>query len=154
MEIEGKYLLRRLPDLSGAEFVRIEQHYVCLSEEEEVRLRKKGDKFFITVKGNGTLERDEWESEISQSVYETLLSAARGRSVLKDRYMIALPDGNMAELDIYRGKLEGPDHLTVEVEFRGKEEADVFKKPWWFGEDITNDARYKNRNLATRGWPY
>ncbi|MDD2274596.1 MAG: CYTH domain-containing protein [Candidatus Pacebacteria bacterium] len=152
IEIEKKYLVRSIPDLSVVQFVQIEQSYLCISDEREVRLRKQCDKCFITVKSGGILERGEWESEISKESYESLFPSSIG-SVIKDRYRINLPGGGIAELDIYRGNLEGPDHLTVEVEFSCKEEAIVFEKPNWFGKDITDDARYKNKNLAMNGWP-
>lgn len=50
-EIEGKFLVRTgsVPDLSGIEGKDIKQHYLSLSKEEEVRIRNKGNKFFITV---------------------------------------------------------------------------------------------------------
>lgn len=152
IEIEKKYLVRSIPDLSVAQFVQIEQSYLCISDEREVRLRKQCDKYFITVKSGGMLERGEWESEISKESYESLFPSSIG-SVIKDRYRINLPGGGIAELDVYRGNLEDPDYLTVEVEFSCKEEAIVFEKPNWFGKDITDDARYKNKNLAMNGWP-
>lgn len=152
-EIEMKFRVKECPSLIGIKPIRIEQHYVCLGDKEEARIRKKGDKYFITVKGDGTLERDEWETEISKDSYETLIPAARGRTVIKDRYEVELPGGKIAELDIYRGNLEGSDHITIEVEFANTEEAKAFRKPDWFGEDITADKRFKNKNLATKGWP-
>ena len=36
----------------------------------------------------------------------------------------------------------------MEVEFPNKEVAVLFEVPSWFGEDITDDLRYKNDNLA------
>ncbi|MFA5013287.1 MAG: adenylate cyclase [Candidatus Paceibacterota bacterium] len=152
-EIEKKYLIERvnLPDLSGMKRTRIEQHYIYLGEKGEVRIRKKNDKYFITIKGNGTLKRNEWESEITKELYDFFLLAAKGRTLVKDRYEIKLLDGNTAELDIYHEKLEG--HLVIEVEFESVKEASVFEEPDWFGKDITDDARYKNKNLALKGWP-
>jgi len=152
MEIEKKYLIGNLLYVAGVSCSRIEQHYICLSKDREVRIRKKGGEHFLTIKGDGALIRNEWEQKISQEAYKYLLPASIG-SVIKDRYEINLPNNKVAEVDIYRGDLEGPNHITVEVEFGSKEEADVFEVPDWFGKDITNDARYKNKNLATKGWP-
>ena len=58
----------------------------------------------------------------------------------------------MAELDVYHGELTGL--VTVEVEFSSLEEAESFSPPAWFGEDITEDKRYKNKNLARNGRPF
>lgn len=152
MEIEKKYLLRNMNILECKNYTRVEQHYVCLSQYREVRVRSKGLKYFLTIKGGGLLERNEWESEISQETYEALIPASIG-SVIKDRYEILLPSGEVAELDIYRGNLEAPGHVTVEVEFDNAEQAENFQEPDWFGKEVTDDARYKNKNLAINGWP-
>lgn len=124
-----------------------------VKRSEEVRIRKKGEKHTLTIKGDGTLERDEWETEISSEIYQLLVPASEGRRIVKDRYEITLPNGEKAELDIYRKNLEGSDHMTVEVEFQSKEELSAFVEPGWFGEDITEDKRFKNKNLASQGWP-
>lgn len=154
-EIELKFLVipANLPDLTGLKMMPIRQDYICIGEKEETRIRKKGSRYFITVKGDGTLVRNEWESEISKEVYEALLPAAQGRTVEKDRYEIELPGGKIAELDIYRGKLEG--HMTVEVEFESIEEAKAFldSKISWVGDNVTDDKRLKNKALAVKGWP-
>lgn len=154
-EIELKFLVipANLPDLATVKCTRIEQHYVCLGEKEETRLRKKGDKYFITIKGDGTLVRNEWESEILKELYEALLPAAQGRTVEKDRYEIELSGGKTAELDIYRGKMEG--RMTVEVELKSIEEVKAFlsSKPSWFGGDVTERKDLKNKALAVKGWP-
>ena len=125
----------------------------AIKKSEEVRVRRKGEKHTLTIKGDGTLERDEWETEISPEIYQLLIPASEGRRIVKDRYEIKLPGGEKAEFDIYRESLEGPDHMTVEVEFKGEEELAAFLKPDWFGEDITEDKRFKNKNLAAKGWP-
>jgi CYTH domain-containing protein len=63
-EIEKKYQLHSLPPpelLRRA--VSIEQGYI-VADDGELRIRKKGDAFYLTVKGAGGLEREEWEIEI------------------------------------------------------------------------------------------
>lgn len=154
-EIERKFRVveAKIPPLADAKHSLVERHYIYLGIEDEVRIRRKGNKFFITAKGDGTLERKEWEKEISEKLYYSLVPGVLGRTVVKDRYEIELADGKIAELDIYRGALEGADHVTVEVEFGSREESEVLSKSEWFGEDITEDKRFKNKNLATKGWP-
>lgn len=49
-------------------------------------------------------------------------------------------------MDIYNDDLDGL--VTVETEFSSEEQAEAFVKPSWFGDDITEDKRYKNKNLA------
>lgn len=147
-EIERKFIIDKLllPDLSKVDAEDIEQHYLSISEIEEVRIRKRDDKYFITVKSNGTLERDEWEVEISQKIFNNLLPATKGRMIIKKRYSIKLSPECIAEIDIYDGKLKGL--ILVEVEFQSIRDATSFVPPKWFGRDVTEDARYKNRSLA------
>ena len=53
------------------------------------------------------------------------------------------------ELDIYCGDLTGL--ITAEVEFDTLEQQVNFVPPSWFGEDVTENERYKNRNLSAKG---
>ena len=64
--------------------------------------------------------------------------------VEKKRYIVDLPNGLKAEVDIYKDW----DFVTVEVEFDTPGEAELFEAPWWFGTDVTYDPEYKNINLA------
>ena len=53
------------------------------------------------------------------------------------------------EIDIFLGALYG---LKIcEVEFSTEEEAKSFVPPVWFGAEVTNDSRFKNKNLALKG---
>lgn len=144
MEIERKFLVKRLPDLSNCLFYELSQGY--LNFTPEVRIRKKLDEFILTCKSDGDQDREEVENFISEKAFNNLLLDVKGRMIDKVRYEIPLNDGLIAELDIYHGDLEGL--FTVEVEFKSDEKAEVFEIPEWFGEEITFDKRYKNKNLA------
>ena len=55
VEIERKFLVAELPSLDGVDSKKIRQGYITVpSDSVQVRLRQKGKKFFITVKGKGT----------------------------------------------------------------------------------------------------
>ena len=43
--------------------------------------------------------------------------------------------------------------MVAEVEFASKAASRAFDPPPWLGEDVTEDGRYKNRNLAVDGPP-
>ena len=143
-EIERKFLLKELPDLSKLPFDEIEQGY--LSFAPEIRIRKKEEKYFITKKSEGTKIREEIEISIDHITFEILSSLVQKNLVKKTRYKITLDNGIIAELDIYHEQLEGL--VVVETEFPSNEEAEKFVAPTWFGKDITEDKRYKNKNLA------
>ena len=144
LEIEKKYLLNDIPNLSQIPYDEIEQGY--LSFTPEIRIRKKGNKYYITKKGEGTEAREEIETEIDSITYNILSSLVNGRVIKKTRYRISLNYSLIAELDIYHEDLEGL--VTFETEFPNEIEAKNFIAPVWFGEEITEDKRFKNKNLA------
>lgn len=144
VENERKFLVKEIPVLDSCFFHMIEQGYVSFTPE--VRIRKLDDEFFITCKGDGTQKRTEVETNIDNVAYNIMSLIVQGRMIKKTRYEVPLYDGIIAELDIYHGDLEGL--YTVETEFKSDEQAESFVIPEWFGEEITEDLRYKNKNLA------
>ena len=153
MEIERKFLIKSLPEgLHEADFAEIEQCYIDLGEdgEPEKRIRKitkNGESlYFYTEKGEGDLCREEEEYEIPSYSYENLRELTVSAVIQKRRYYIPLTEKLTAELDVYGGTLEGL--ITAEVEFERLEDSESFSAPDWFGEEITYDKKYKNKNLA------
>ncbi|MEA2658813.1 MAG: hypothetical protein QOF64_1409 [Candidatus Binatota bacterium] len=43
--------------------------------------------------------------------------------------------------------------VLAEIEFPSREKSEEFKPPDWFGEEVTEDIRYKNQNLAPKDVP-
>jgi adenylate cyclase len=151
VEVERKWLLRELPDLSAHRGEGVTQGYIALSADgTEVRLREADDKFFLTVKSKGGLVRDEVEVELSQDQFETLWQATAGRRLEKTRYRLPWAGKNV-EVDVYRGALTGL--IVAEVEFSSAEESARFTPPPWFGSEVTENEHYKNVNLALHGRP-
>ncbi|WP_298848661.1 CYTH domain-containing protein [uncultured Ruegeria sp.] len=151
-EIERKFLVATVPDLSGAEKAVIRQGYLTApGDTTELRLRQKNDVFFLTLKGRGGLVRVERETEITADQFETFWPETEGRRVEKERYTGQLPDGLVFELDVFSGDLV-PLRL-VEVEFTSEAQAKGYVPPDWFGADVTEDKRYKNKTLAINGVP-
>ncbi len=151
-EIERKFLVAEVPDLSGAKKAVVRQGYLTAPEDStELRLRQKNDSHFLTLKGGGGLVRVEREAEISSEQFETFWPETKGRRVEKARYTGMLPDGHVYELDIFEGDLA--PLCLVEVEFASEAQALDYTPPSWFGADVTEDKRYKNKNLAISGRP-
>jgi adenylate cyclase len=150
-EIERKFRLRAMPGKSLGPGTHISQGYLFI-EGGELRVRKKGDRFFITVKGEGTLSRNEWETPIPAWVFETIWPNTDGRRVEKIRYSVPF-SGLTLEFDEYFGKLQGL--ITLEVEFLDIETASRFSPPEWavVTADVTADSTYKNKSLALFGLP-
>jgi adenylate cyclase len=116
-----------------------------------VRVRRRGDQAYLTVKAGGGRVRVEEEIEIDGDRFERLWPLTEGRRIEKTRYEIDAGDGLVIELDVYTGALDGL--VTAEVEFDSEEAADAFEPPDWLGEDVTEDLRYKNQRLAREGPP-
>lgn len=151
-EIERKFLVATLPDLSAAQKSTVRQGYLTAPEDStELRLRQKGGSFFLTLKGSGGLVRVERETEISEAQFETFWPETEDRRVEKERFTGTLPDGRMFELDVFSGPLA--PLCLVEVEFSSEAEARGYVPPDWFGADVTDDKRYKNKMMAINGKP-
>lgn len=148
MEIERKYLVRRLPDdLSKYETKKIAQGYLCT--DPVVRIRRSNDNYYMTYKGDGLMVREEYNLPLTREAYEHLLPKIDGLLIAKTRYLIPLTDRLTAELDVFEGVLSA---LTlVEVEFDSVEEANAFVPPEWFGEDVTESGKYHNSYLSQHG---
>ena len=82
-EIEKKFLLRNLPSGIG-EKTKILQGYLSVGDPE-VRVRSKGDKFFLTRKGGEGFVREEEEYEISRQVFDILWSLTENARIEKTR---------------------------------------------------------------------
>lgn len=151
-EIERKFLVKkRPPNLDTYPHKEILQGYLAIAESgTEVRLRQKGCRFYQTVKIGAGLKRQEVEVAVTFEQFERLWPLTAGKRVEKVRYEIAHGSFTI-ELDVYRGALAGL--LVAEVEFVSEAESQAFSPPKWFGEEVTEDKRYKNKNLAVHGMP-
>ena len=146
MEIERKFLVKEMPCLDGCEKSEIVQGYISLTPE--TRVRKRDNKYYLTIKGEGDVVREETEKEVSEKEGRALFSRVESKLIEKTRYLVNI--GNYtAELDIYKSHLKGL--VVVEVEFETEEEALAFTPPDFLGREVTCDKRYKNKNLATTG---
>lgn len=106
----------------------------------EARLRDKAGKLSFTLKGDGTIERDELEVPIAQDVFDSHWPITEGRRVEKIRLEKPYGDHTL-EIDVYRDR----DLIVAEVELNSQEEARTF---YPLGQDVTEEKRYKNKSLA------
>jgi adenylate cyclase len=125
---------------------RIKQGYLSSIPERTVRIRLKGDIAYITIKGvsNETgMSRFEWEKEIPLDEAEKLLLLCETGVIDKTRFEVKVGN-HIYEVDEFYGENEGL--LLAEVEIQS--ESEVFDKPNWLGQEVTNDNRYYNSNLS------
>ena len=151
-EIERVFKVRQVPkNIEQYPSENIVQGYLAIDVTgAEVRLRKIGDRYFETFKGSGRLQRRELEIALSQDQFNTLWLATEGRRIEKIRYQID-DAGQKIELNVFRGNLEGL--VLAEVEFPSREKSEEFEPPDWFGDEVTEDIRFRTQNLAQKGAP-
>lgn len=146
VEIERKFLVdpSRLPQLSGG--IAIKQGYLPSSNNTVTRVRLKGEKAFLTIKGENNasgLSRLEFEYPIPVADAEQLIRELCQQPVIeKTRYEIPLGQ-HTCELDIFSGDNRGL--IVAEVELASESES--FAKPDWFAEEVTGQKRYYNSSL-------
>lgn len=149
-EIERKFLVAGDYKSEAYASVRITQGYLSRVPERVVRIRIKGDKGFITIKGttNDTgLSRFEWEKEIPLADAQSLLKLAEPGVIDKTRHLIKNTDGkHIWEVDEFHGDNEGLIMAEIELE----SESDLFDKPSWLGKEVTGNKRYYNAFLSEK----
>ena len=87
---------------------RIVQGYLNSNPERTVRIRIKGDKGYLTIKGKGNesgMSRFEWEKEISTTEAESLLLLCEKGVIDKTRYEIPLGK-HTYEVDVFLVKMK------------------------------------------------
>jgi adenylate cyclase len=144
-EIERKFLVAGEYRHLATKSTRITQGYLSSVPERTVRVRIKGDKGFITIKGIGNdsgASRFEWEKEIPVTEVQELLKICEPGVIDKTRYLV-LTRNHTFEIDEFYGDNEG---LTIaEVELSSENE--TFEKPTFLGEEVTGDVKYYNSML-------
>jgi adenylate cyclase len=125
---------------------RIKQGYLSSVPERTVRVRVKGNKGFLTIKGisnESGLSRFEWEKEIPIDEAEKLLLLCETGVIDKTRFEVKTGK-HIVEIDEFYGDNKGL--IMAEIELGS--EAETFEKPIWLGEEVTNDERYYNAYLS------
>jgi len=144
-EIERKFLVTGEFRTLATKSTRITQGYLSSVPERTVRVRIKGDKGFITIKGIGSdsgASRYEWEKEIPVSEVDELLKICEPGVIDKTRFLV--PAGNHTfEVDEFYGDNEGL--IVAEVELAS--ESETFEKPVFLGQEVTGDVKYYNSML-------
>lgn len=147
MEIERKYLIKRLPEhLEQYPCRHIAQGY--LNTEPVVRIRRSDDIYTLTYKGKGLMVREEYNLPLSAESFAHLKEKIDGILIEKRRYLIPLSEKYTIELDVFEGSLA--PLILAEVEFETEKDANTFLPPEWFGEDVTFSPDYHNSTLSQR----
>ncbi len=144
-EIERKFLVKGDFKNHAIKETRIVQGYLSSIPERTVRVRVKGNKGFITIKGIGNTtgaSRYEWEKEIPVNEVEELLKICEPGVIDKTRYLVKV-GSHTFEVDEFYGENKGL--ILAELELAS--EAESFTKPEWLGKEVTGDTKYYNSML-------
>ncbi len=144
LEIERKYLLSGLPELSRAKVFAMRQGYLpgkAIIERVRHVEQSGKSKYFRTIKTGRGLVRVELEEEIDAKFFAELWRLTRGRRVVKRRYKLG-----RFEID------EFLDRKLVLAEVELKSAKEKVALPAWLEphvvREVTTESRYVNANLA------
>src|SRR3990172_7622806 len=100
-EIERKFLPADLPgNLKQCPLEEIAQGYLVMTDDSSVRVRRKGEKYFLTFKSGKGRKRQELEPELTTAQFDELWLGTEGKRVTKTRYSV--PEGpHTVEVDVF-----------------------------------------------------
>ena len=133
--LSGKRIVQSYLPLSSLKKLKTKPNF----KPDEIRLRKYGKKYFLTIKSKGHMKRNEFEKEISKKSYNELI-VLENMSLKKIRSLKKI-NGFNVEIDYYK-KIS---LMTCEVEVENRDELDKIPN---LGKEISGNKKYKNKNLA------
>ena len=147
-EIERKFLVNGDFKKDACKKERIMQGYLSTVEERTVRVRIKGEKAYLTIKGINSISgvsRFEWEKEIPFDDAIELMKLCEPGVIDKIRYEIKCGH-HIFEVDEFYGENQGLIVAEIELE----DENESFEKPDWLGNEVTGNERYYNAMLVKK----
>ena len=146
-EIERKFLVKAAFKNQVVKQYNITQGFLSTIPERTVRVRIRGEKAFLTIKGKGNKSgttRFEWEKEIDLSEAKDLLKLCEPTIIDKTRYIVPVNDALFFEVDEFHKENKGL--LIAEIEL--PTEGTKFDKPKWLGKEVTGINKYYNSMLS------
>lgn len=127
----------------------LRQAYLSKNGRLSIRIRIDGDSDgTLTIKAaRSGLERHEYEYAIPLPDAEELMLQREGSVISKVRHIVPVGDFNW-EIDVFDGENAGLVIAEIEVDRADR----TFEHPEWLGEEVTDDRRFYNADLAAR--PY
>lgn len=147
IEIERKFLVKNDSWRGLGAGTPYRQGYLSTDRERVVRVRRAGDRGFLTVKGAGDgAARAEYEFEIPVAEADEMLDTLCLRPLIeKVRHLVPFA-GLVWEVDEFSGDNRGL--ILAEVELEREDQPVVL--PDWVGREVTGDPRYFNAYLVEK----
>ncbi len=146
IEIEHKFLLANEDwRKTVSHSVKYRQGYLSSQATSSIRVRTSNDQAWLNIKSAtiGT-HRHEYEYEIPLiDANEILNTLCKKPLIEKTRHFIT-DNTHLWEIDVFEGENQGLIVAEIELEITGED----FSKPSWLGQEVTDDLRYYNNNLA------
>jgi adenylate cyclase len=145
IEIERKFLVIEDGWKQGASRVRrLKQAYLTINDKLSIRVRIEGTAAALTIKSaSAGRQRAEYEYAIPLADAEFLMRQREGSVIAKTRYLV--PVGELTwEVDVFEGDNAGLVIAEIELDRVDRQ----FDRPAWIGNEVTNDRRYYNADLA------
>lgn len=144
-EIERKFLVKGDSWKQLAEGSVYRQGYISTQKAATVRVRIANNQGYLTIKGpSEKYSRSEFEYEIPILDAQEMLDTLCDRPLIeKVRYKVEWA-GLVWEIDEFDGANKGL--IVAEVEL--SDEQQQVELPDWIGEEVSDDSRYFNSNLA------
>lgn len=153
--ITRKFLVKKLPDLSGSAKEVQERYYLYNNNSIVIRVQKINEEFELERKANESdlvregevikITKDEFEKLKKfaiQSIQRESYEVPRLKPVISSQQDTAFADKIQENpkivLRVYRGDYEGL--VRAEVNFESEEEANNYKPLDWFEREITGTA--------------
>lgn len=107
----------------------------------QVTSQRENGVAYFTLKGEGDISRNEVEAELPIELFNKYWQITAGKRIEKVRLKKPF-EGYTLEIDVYT---DGRDLIVAEVEVPSIE---IASKLTPIGLDVTNNPKYKNKNLA------
>lgn len=144
-EIERKFLVVGDGWRTGGVGVPYVQGYLSRDPERIVRIRRAGERAFLTVKGlTRGISRPEFEYPIPLADFAAMRELCDGPVVEKIRTVVPFA-GKHWEVDEFLGANAGL--IVAEIELCREDEP--FTLPPWVGREVSDAPRYSNVRLAS-----
>lgn len=155
-EIERKWLVKGIPDNNFIYHGTVHQAYLQIAPTE-IRIRERYPwaspsevNYKLSIKTNGTLVRDEFETDVSEEFYNELLEHIGLKPIEKDYYIFMNPHvlhPGEEKLTVEFSHVDG-DWWYAEVEFPSVEMANSYIFPWadLVEKEVTDEYKYKMKN--------
>ncbi len=145
VEIERRFLVRdgALPTRLPGEF--IQQGYLATKGPVTVRVRRVGERAFLTIKGKRKGgARPEFEYEIRPEEADAMLEDLCPHPLIEKTRFAVHHAGLLWHVDIYAGALAGLAIAECELDRPDQ----PIELPDWVGIEITGDPRFRNSRLS------